>query len=78
MNKLFALISGTVLGGLISAVAVLLLTPKSGDAIRSDIKHEVDVILEEGRRAMQAQRREMEAQLAEMRGDTPPTHDKQQ
>lgn len=76
MNKLFALISGTVIGGLISAVAVLLLTPKSGDAIRSDIKHEVDVILEEGRRAMQAQRREMEDQLAEMRGETSPAHDK--
>jgi gas vesicle protein len=69
MNKFISFVTGAVLGGLISAATVLLLTPKSGDAVRDEIKHEVDTILEEGRRAMDTRRREMESQLAEMRGD---------
>jgi gas vesicle protein len=59
-----------VLGSLISAAAVLLLTPKKGGAVRADIKREVDSILEEGRRASQVRRDELEAQFAQMRGDT--------
>ena len=70
MNKFLSLVGGVVLGGLISAAAVLLLTPKTGNAVRADIKREVDSILEEGRRASQARREELEAQLAQMRGDT--------
>lgn len=70
MNKFISFMTGAVLGGLISAATVLILTPKSGGAIREDIKHEVDTILDEGRRAMDTRRREMESQLAEMRGDT--------
>jgi gas vesicle protein len=70
MNKFLSLVGGVVLGGLISAAAVLLLTPKTGNAVRADIKHEVDSILEEGRRASQARREELEAQLSQMRGDT--------
>ena len=70
MNKFLSLMGGVVLGGLISAAAVLLLTPKTGGAVRTDIKHEVDSILEEGRRASRARREELEAQLAQMRGDS--------
>jgi gas vesicle protein len=69
MNKFFSLAGGVVLGSLISAAAVLLLTPKTGGAIRADIKREVDSILEEGRRASQVRRDELEAQLAQMRGN---------
>jgi gas vesicle protein len=69
MNKFFSLMSGIVLGSLISAAAVLLLTPKTGNTVRADIKREVDSILEEGRRASQARRMELEAQLSQMRGD---------
>lgn len=70
MNKFLSLMGGVVLGSLISAAAVLLLTPKTGDAVRADIKREVDSILEEGRRASQTRRNELEAQLTQMRGDT--------
>ena len=69
MSKFLSFVSGAVLSGLVSAVAVLLLTPKSGDALRSDIRHEVDAILEEGRRASEMRRAELESQLAQMRGE---------
>jgi gas vesicle protein len=70
MSKFLSFVSGAVLSGLASAAAVLLLTPKSGDALRSDIRHEVDAILEEGRRASEMRRAELESQLAQMRGET--------
>ena len=70
MNKFLSLLSGAIFGSLMGAAAVLLLTPKSGSTVRADIKHEVDAILEEGRRASQMRRAELEAQLAQMRGDT--------
>ena len=69
MNKFLSLVGGVILGGLVSAATVLLFTPKSGDAVRADIKHEVDAILEEGRRASEVRRNELEAQLNQMRGD---------
>ena len=61
----------SLLGALVSAATVLLLTPKSGETVRADIKHEVDAIMEEGRRAADTRRAELEAQLAQMRGETP-------
>ena len=70
MNKLISFLTGAILGGLISAATVLLITPKSGESMRSDIEHEMEIILDEGRRAMATRRNEMEAQLGEMRGDT--------
>ncbi len=69
MNKFLSLVGGAILGGLVSAATVLLLTPKSGDAVRTDLKHEVETVLEEGRRASKIRRTELEAQLAQMRGD---------
>ncbi len=70
MNKFLSLVGGAILGGLVSAATVLLLTPKSGGAVRTDIRREVQSILEEGRRASEIRRTELEAQLAHMRGDT--------
>ena len=69
MNKLFSLLIGAVLGSIASAATVLLLTPKSGEAVRTEIKQEVEAIREEGRKAAEARRTELEAQLAQMRGD---------
>ena len=74
MNKLFSLLVGAVLGSIASAATVLLLTPKSGEAVRTEIKHEVEAIREEGRKASEARRTELEAQLAEMRGDSSMPH----
>ena len=69
MSKFVSLLFGAVVGALASAATVLLLTPKSGDAVRTDIKREVEAIREEGRKAAEARRAELEAQLAQMRGD---------
>jgi gas vesicle protein len=70
MNKFLSLLGGALVGALASAATVLLMTPKSGQSVRLDIKHEVDSILEEGRRASEARRAELEEQLALMRGET--------
>ena len=71
MSKFLSFLSGSLAGALASAAMVMLLTPKSGQAVRTDIKREVDSILEEGRRAAELKRVELEAQLAQMRGDLP-------
>jgi gas vesicle protein len=71
MNRLLSFLGGSLVGALGSVAAVLLLTPKSGEAVRADIKREVDSIIEEGRRASELKRVELEAQLSQMRGDLP-------
>jgi gas vesicle protein len=71
MSKFMSILAGSLVGGLASAVTVLLMTPKSGQAMRADIKREVDAIMEEGRRASELRRVELEAQLSQLRGDLP-------
>ena len=71
MNKILSFLSGALLGAFIGAITVLLLTPKSGESIRSELRHEVDAVLEEGRRASEIRRKELEAQFLQMRGDQP-------
>ena len=71
MNKFVSFLAGAFAGAAASAVAMLLMTPKPGTAVRSDIKNEVDSILEEGCRAANARRAEMEAQLEQLRGAEP-------
>ena len=56
MSKFLSFLSGSLAGALASAAMVMLLTPKSGQAVRADIKREVDSILEEGRRAADLKR----------------------
>lgn len=70
-NKFFSFLRGVLVGGLIGAAASLLMAAKPGREIQADIKHEIDSVLEEGRRAAAARRAELERQLAEMRGDLP-------
>jgi gas vesicle protein len=69
MNKLLSFLGGALIGALAGAVAAMIVAPKPGEATRADIKHEVDMILEEGRKAADAKRKELEAQLGQMRGD---------
>ncbi len=69
VNKFLSLMGGAIIGSLVGVASVLLLTPKSGDALRTDIRREVESILEEGRRASRLRRAELEAQLTQMRGD---------
>lgn len=55
---------GFLIGVLVGAVAVLLTTPKSGYALKSDLRTRIDDALAEGRRAAAARRAELEARLA--------------
>lgn len=57
---------GFLIGALIGAATVLLSTPKSGQALKSDLRARVDDALAEGRRAAAARRAELEARLASL------------
>lgn len=73
MNKFASFVGGALVGAAASAITMLLMAPKKGEAVRSDIKHEVNSVLDEGRRAARARRSELEAQLEQLRGDVPVT-----
>ena len=61
--------NGLILGVMGGAAIALLLTPKSGEKLRDELKHEVDEILEEGRRASEQRQRELERQLNQLRNE---------
>jgi gas vesicle protein len=71
MGKFGSFLNGFLIGAVGAAAAVLLFTPKSGNQLRDDLKHEVDEILEEGRKASDIKRQEMENQLTQLRGQAP-------
>lgn len=58
---------GFLLGVVIGASAVLLTTPKSGTALKEDVRGRFDKALDEGRKAAEARRTELEARLATLR-----------
>ncbi len=68
MGKFGSFINGLLLGAISAAVVALLLTPKSGEEMREELKREVDDILDEGRRASIQRQRELEDQLNTLRG----------
>jgi gas vesicle protein len=71
MGKFGSFLNGFLIGAVGAAAIVLLVTPKSGNQLRDDLKHEVDEILEEGRKASDLKRQELETQLTQMRGQAP-------
>lgn len=71
MGKFGSFINGFLIGAVAAAAVVLLVTPKSGDQLRDDLKREVDEILDEGRKASDLKRQELENQLSQLRGQSP-------
>jgi gas vesicle protein len=65
-------LSGFVLGGLAGAVAVLLLTPDSGENVRNRIQSEVQRVQAEVIDASRQRRAELEQQLANLRSPKTP------
>ncbi len=59
------LVGGLVLGAVVGAVTVMLLTPISGRTLQDRLRQRFDEIMEEGRRAAAERRAELEAQFAE-------------
>lgn len=65
--KMIRFIEGFVLGSLLGAAAALLLSPASGEQLRSQIQSEVNRISEEVNKAAMQRRAELEEQLAALR-----------
>ena len=70
MGKLFGFLAGAMCGAIVGAVAALLLTPESGNEIRSDARQRFDELLAEGRKAAAKRRSELMDEFEAMkRGD---------
>lgn len=70
MRVFINFISGVVLGAIIGASTATILAPKSGPALRTDLRREVDHILDEGRKAAAEREHDLRQQLAVLRGDS--------
>lgn len=70
MNKLFNFLAGALCGAIVGATAALLLTPASGQQLREDAAHRVEVALAEARRAMEETSKELQAQFEQMQKGT--------
>ena len=67
MNKLFSFLAGSICGALVGAVTALLLTPASGQQLRSDAEARWDLAMQEAQRAMQEKRQELNTQFEQMK-----------
>jgi gas vesicle protein len=67
MDRTINFIAGFMMGGLVAGGITLLVAPRSGRQTQAEIRHRIDLILEEGKRAAAERRAEMEAQFAEAR-----------
>jgi gas vesicle protein len=67
MNKLFSFLAGALAGSLVGAVLVLLLTPASGEELRTEAANRWQYVLDEARKGMEETRKELEAQFEQMK-----------
>lgn len=67
MNKLFSFLAGAICGALVGSVTALLLTPASGDELRSGVVTRWEEAMREAQQAMDETRRELETQFEQMR-----------
>lgn len=69
MQKAFNFMLGLVLGGLFGGAVGLLLTPVSGNELRTNIQEYIQQVQSEVEHAADARRVELERDLANMRGE---------
>ncbi len=69
MQKALNLMLGLVLGGLFGSAVTLLLTPMSGDHLRTEMREYSRQVRAEVEQAANAKRAELELELANMRGE---------
>ncbi len=69
MQKALNFVLGMVLGGLVGSSLALLLTPMSGNQLRTEVKEYTRQVRSEVEQAANARRVELERELANMRGE---------
>ena len=69
MQKALNLVLGMVLGGLFGSAVALLLTPKSGDELRMEMRDYSRHVRSEVEQAASARRAQLERELADLRGE---------
>ena len=67
MNKFFSFLAGAMCGALVGAVTALLLTPASGQQLRSDAGARWGLAMDEARRAMEEKQQELDTQFEQMK-----------
>jgi len=67
VRKVINFLAGFFIGGLVGGAAGLLLAPYQGAELQEQIRHRLDVLVEEGRKAAQARQAELEEQLEAFR-----------
>jgi len=63
VRRVLNFLAGFFVGGLVGAVAGLLMAPESGNKLQERIRARVDELVEEGEKAAAARRAELENQL---------------
>jgi gas vesicle protein len=63
--KVLRFLVGFAVGAVVAGVAVLLLTPQSGEDLQKELRARADHVVDEGRRAAAERRAELEAQFAQ-------------
>lgn len=67
MRRMFGFLIGILVGGLVGAVIALLLTPGSGDELRSQLRERGQKFFEEVRHAADERKIELRQRLDKMR-----------
>ena len=67
MKGLFSFLGGAVMGALVGATLVLLLTPSSGENLRQQMRQRVQAVQSEVKQAASERRSELKQQLNELR-----------
>lgn len=73
MNRVLMFGGGLLLGAMVGAGLVLLLTPQSGVETQQLIQERIQDILEEGRVAAEVRRQELETRFEDLKRSSPQT-----
>ncbi|NJN54757.1 MAG: hypothetical protein HC804_08405 [Anaerolineae bacterium] len=63
MNKAFSFMAGALCGALMGSVAALLLTPASGEELKTNAMNRWQMTVDDARQAMNERQRELEMQF---------------
>ena len=70
MNKMLSFTAGAICGAIVGAAAALLLTPESGQELRSDVVKRWEKALAEAKQAMEDTRQDLQTQFEQMQKGT--------